>query len=177
MNDSDSRGLLRTIKVPFDLKAIFIGAVGYLIFIAGGWILDAAFPKVPDGTHVVSRFFDQGLEACAVDLGSIPVIGQEVQGIVHTLYGRPSPELGFWEMLVTGVWFLLVLAIFGGAIARIIAMRIARDESVSAKDALTFSTRNLLSYLLIPVFLGVFIAIFWGCNLFAGLVTSLPVVG
>ena len=46
VNDMDNRGLLRTIKVPFDVKAIMMGAVGYFVFIFGGWILDSVFEEI-----------------------------------------------------------------------------------------------------------------------------------
>jgi hypothetical protein len=92
MSDNESRGLLRTIKVPFDMKAVFLGALGYLVLIAGGWILDAIF-KSPGDTHVVSGFITEGLSACSVSPGRIPIVGGEVSRIISTLYGRPDMTL------------------------------------------------------------------------------------
>lgn len=177
MTETDNRGLLRVIKVPFDIKAIFLGALGYIVFVAGGWILDGIYKGVADGTHVMSQFIFQGLAACSVRLGEIPLIGGELVGLTRTLYGTPSAPLNTWEMIGAGVWFLLILSVFGGAICRIVALRISRDESTGAVAALKFAFQNLLSYLLIPVFLGGFIAFFVGCNALAGLACSIPVLG
>ncbi len=49
------------------------------------------------------------------------------------------------------IWFLLVWSIFGGAIARIAAIHIARDEKLSIRQALRFSTGKLLSFLFAPL--------------------------
>jgi hypothetical protein len=49
------------------------------------------------------------------------------------------------------LWSLLVWAIFGGAITRIVAVRFARDESVPMLTALKFSSRNWQSYLYGPL--------------------------
>ncbi len=80
-------------------------------------------------------------------------------------------------MIVTGIWFLLVLSIFGGAICRVVALRIARDESAGVKEALRFAMSNLRSYVQIPLVLGVAIFIFWGCNWVAGVVIGIPFLG
>ena len=179
MNDSDGRGLLRTIKVPFDIKAIMLGGLGYLIFVVGGWILNAAFTGIRDGQNVIARFIHQGLQLCGLESGpsSIPLIGGEVRTVITQLFGAPSRGLDTLEMIVVGVWFLLILAVFGGAICRVIALRIARDESTSVMGALNFSLTNVTSYLAVPLFLGGAIFFFWCCNLLAGLVGSIPVAG
>lgn len=179
MNDMDNRGLLRTIKVPFDIKAIMMGAVGYLVFTVGGWVLDQIFEGVRDGSHVIARFFDQIFLWCGLERGlsNIPLIGGEMRGIVFALFGMPSRELFVTEMVVVGLWFFLVLAVFGGAICRIMALRMARDEGTSLGGALTFSLGCIRDYMAIPLILGVAVFFFWCCNLFAGLVSSIPVVG
>jgi hypothetical protein len=80
-------------------------------------------------------------------------------------------------MLITGVWFYAVLSVVGGAICRIMALRIARDESIGVVKAVKFAISNITSYLLVPVFLGGAIAFFWACNLLAGLGSSIPFAG
>ena len=179
MTDTDNRGLLRVIKVPFDIKAIFLGGLGYILFVAGGWILDSLFEGVPDGTHVLATVFYQALDACSITVANIPLVGGAIGGILGALYGRYDYAMGLnWiEMLVTGVWFLFILSVFGGAICRVVSLRIARDESIGAVDALKFSFANLMSYVNIPVFLGIAIAFFVGCNALAGLVSSIPFLG
>jgi hypothetical protein len=177
MNDTDPRGLLRTVKVPFNLKAIFLGALGYLVLMAGGMALDEVLGDVGSNQSVVSGFIHQGLAHCGVNVRSIPVIGQEIDGIINALHRAESRPLLWWEMIIVGVWFYAIMSIFGGAICRIMALRIARDESIGVVKALRFAISNLTSYLLVPVFLGGAIAFFWACNLLAGLGSSIPFAG
>jgi hypothetical protein len=73
--------------------------------------------------------------------------------------------------------FLLVWAVFGGAIARIAAVHAARDEKISVRQALRFSSNKVLSYVFAPVIpLG--IALFIGVLLAAGgLLFYVPWIG
>lgn len=79
--------------------------------------------------------------------------------------------------IVFFVWFLLVWSIFGGAIARIAAVHVARDEKISIRSALSFSTGKFLSFFsapLIPMLIVVGIAVVVGV---AGLLTNIPGLG
>jgi hypothetical protein len=49
------------------------------------------------------------------------------------------------------LYFLCVWSIFGGAIARIAAVHVARDEKISIRQALRFSTNKFLSFLSAPI--------------------------
>jgi hypothetical protein len=73
--------------------------------------------------------------------------------------------------------FLLVWAVFGGAIARIAAVHAARDEKISVRQALRFSSNKVLSFVFAPVIpLG--IVLFIGILLAAGgLLFYIPWVG
>lgn len=48
-------------------------------------------------------------------------------------------------------WFLLLWAVFGGAIARIAAVHVARDEKISVRQALRFSISKILSFVFAPL--------------------------
>ena len=48
-------------------------------------------------------------------------------------------------------WFILMWAIFGGAIARIAAVHFARDEKISVRQALRFSFSKVLSFIFAPI--------------------------
>ena len=53
--------------------------------------------------------------------------------------------------LAGGFWTLLVWCLFGGAITRIAAMRLGRQERVGLRDALTFARPKWTSYFAAPV--------------------------
>ena len=48
-------------------------------------------------------------------------------------------------------WFLLTWSLFGGAISRIAAVHVARDEKISVRQALRFSISKVLSFLFAPL--------------------------
>lgn len=73
--------------------------------------------------------------------------------------------------------FLAVWAIFGGAIARISAVHIARDEKISIRQALRFSTAKFLSFLSAPI---IPLIIVGGVGLLVsvgGLLANIPFIG
>lgn len=53
--------------------------------------------------------------------------------------------------IILGIYFLLLWAIFGGAIARIAGVHVARDEKLSIRSALKFSVNKFLSFLFAPI--------------------------
>jgi hypothetical protein len=75
------------------------------------------------------------------------------------------------------LWFLTVWAIFGGAISRIAAIHVARDEKLSVRAALAFSLGKFLSFVsapLIPLVIVLFVGL---VPLIAGLLSSIPYAG
>lgn len=53
--------------------------------------------------------------------------------------------------IVYAIYFLLIWALFGGAISRIAAVHIARDEKISVRQAMNFAVGKLLSFASAPV--------------------------
>ena len=56
----------------------------------------------------------------------------------------------FFALLYTA-WFLLIWSIFGGAISRIAAVHVARDEKISVRHAVSFSVSKVLSFICAPI--------------------------
>ena len=64
---------------------------------------------------------------------------------VLTFAANPLFFILFW------IWTLLVWSVFGGAIARIAAVHVARDEKLSVRHALRFSISKVLSFIFAPI--------------------------
>ena len=78
---------------------------------------------------------------------------------------------------ILGIWFLIIWAIFGGAIARIAAVHVAREEKISLRQALNFSSGKFLSYVFAPV-IPLFIILIVGLIVAAGgLLVNVPYLG
>lgn len=73
--------------------------------------------------------------------------------------------------------FLSVWAIFGGAIARISAVHIARDEKISIRQALRFSTAKFLSFLSAPIIPLIIVGAVGLLVSVGGLLANIPFVG
>jgi hypothetical protein len=75
------------------------------------------------------------------------------------------------------VWFLVLWAVFGGAITRIAAVHVARDEKLSVRQALRFSTSKFVSFVSAPLIPLIVLAVIGVVVALGGLVGSIPVVG
>lgn len=53
--------------------------------------------------------------------------------------------------ILFAVWYLICWALFGGAISRIAAVHVARDEKISVRQAMRFAVGKLLSFASAPV--------------------------
>jgi hypothetical protein len=72
---------------------------------------------------------------------------------------------------------LTVWAIFGGAIARIAAVHVARDEKLSVRAALSFSASKFLSFVSAPLIPLIIIALVGLVPLVAGFLSSIAYIG
>jgi hypothetical protein len=75
------------------------------------------------------------------------------------------------------ILFMSVWAIFGGAIARIAAVHVARDEKLSIRAALRFSTGKFLSFLFAPIIPLLIVAVLGVVILIGALVVNIPFLG
>lgn len=76
--------------------------------------------------------------------------------------------------VIFALLFLTVWAIFGGAICRIAAVHVARDEKLSVRTALAFSLGKFLSFVSAPLIPLLIVLIVGLVPLIAGLLGSIP---
>ncbi|HQY87674.1 MAG TPA: hypothetical protein PK402_03385 [Tepidisphaeraceae bacterium] len=74
-------------------------------------------------------------------------------GLYRFVIVGPSWALAhyFFSFFIIAAWALLVWSIFGGAIARIAAVHVAKEETISIRQALRFSLAKLFSFLSAPL--------------------------
>ncbi len=154
MNDTNQgwMSLFGSYRVPFEYKAIFLGILAVALFYGGLWGLNEVSPdwnfdlEGTDALWYVPAPFTVVASACCNE--GIPFL---------------------WR-LAAMLWALLLWAVLGGAITRIIAIRIAKDESISLGDALGYVWNNKLSYIGTPICVVGFMLLFYGCNKLAAVV-------
>ena len=76
-----------------------------------------------------------------------------------------------------GAFFFIVWAIFGGAIARIAAIHVSRDEKPSIRSALRFSAGKFFSFLCAPVIPLIIIGVVGLIVAIGGLLLYVPFIG
>ena len=78
---------------------------------------------------------------------------------------------------IFGIFFLIVWAIFGGAIARIAAVHVARDEKISIRQALAFSSSKFLSFVSAPIIPLIIVLVVGLVVAIGGLIGNIPFLG
>jgi len=177
---------------PWNLVLCFLGlALSFLVAV----FVDEVLPSPVGNTEVYGAGFYQHARRIATTTlwgdWSFPYVGGKTWD--HFFAFLMAPVSAVREFVTLGVaywertpWFALVctiasLAIWafvGGAVTRMAAVRVARDESVSLRQALAFSCRKWASTVtspLIPFGVLVFVAILVGA--LAGLPLMIPFAG
>jgi hypothetical protein len=138
-----------------------------------------ATPRLPRGIFISFFNFEvaqvnrvvQGVLNC--DLGTIH------SGVIKFIFAGPSLVLyGHWLFFTLfAIWFLFIWSIFGGAISRIAAVHVARDEKISVRQALRFSTNKLLSFGFAPLIPILILLVIGAIVAIGGLLLYIPVIG
>lgn len=146
------------------------------------------------GDGIFSQFFDY--EKSQVNNVSHAVLANDWLGGFSGNPGlRTSPGVlasivnfcvtGPWWMIRTHIYyfilfvilFSIIWAIFGGAISRIAAVHVARDEKLSLSAALKFSTSKFLSFIFAPIIPLVIVVVLGLIVMVGGLIGNIPVLG
>ena len=104
-------------------------------------------------------------------------------GVIRSVFNffGVGPMWLFWNhpfyFVLFSLLFLTVWAIFGGAIARIAAVHVARDEKLSVRAALSFSASKFLSFVSAPLIPVIIIGLVGLVPFVAGLLSSIPYIG
>jgi hypothetical protein len=165
------RTVLRIPRVEFDLSALAVGSIGWLAY-QGSWPLLAAILGASGGRSLSGQFFATvlgwlDLPYAAAAAGTLTGGGPLVSG----------GGLSFWKCALVAAWMLVLWSVIAGAVARIYAVRIARDESIGVRQAFGFAIGNLKQYVLAPVFVAAAAVFFLGLCALAGALSAIPGIG
>jgi hypothetical protein len=169
--DQERRGLFDGLSVPHTPTATILAAVGLLLYYCGVRALEEG-TGIPGTGHC---------RLIAGMLGNVSVHGGALGSWLADLGGwanaATSYTLATW-VLFWG-WNAVTWAFFAGAVCRIAAVKLAREEVIDFKDALRFAATKFLPNLLSIVFVLVFAAFFLlFCNgTLAGWIGRIPYLG
>ncbi len=110
----------------------------------------------------------------------LPVVLEPLYKFLAPLVYLFDARAGFWDRLYLSaiiLWTLAVWGFFGGAICRIAAVQVARNERIPLKEAILFAKERFASYFAAPVFPLILVGIFVVLLMIFGWVEWIPWVG
>jgi hypothetical protein len=164
----ERRGVFQGLKVPFCLNALILAGIGMWVFRLGIMALEALLKVEGAFNNFLFSLPIPGLAKVFMFVGI-----QNPDHITPAMDSGIHWYLGFLYVL----WFFIVWSIFAGAINRVYALRIARDETVELKRALGYGFAKSSTHFFSILFIAVAIGFFYGCNVLAGAIGWIPVVG
>jgi hypothetical protein len=99
-----------------------------------------------------------------------------VQPIIYFFSPRSTIPTSFYFLCVM-LWTLATWALFGGAITRIAAVQVARGEKIGLREAVRFTAKRILSYLMAPLFPLAFVLLLLIIMVIFGILHMIPVFG
>ncbi|TET37146.1 MAG: hypothetical protein E3J72_06830 [Planctomycetota bacterium] len=159
----ERRGLFEGLKVPFCLNALLLAFIGVWIFRLGNFLL---FKALAGPTEAYAKW------------GIIMPIWEFIENLA---WWKPGPGITTsvfsCQNLLYAIWFVIAWAFFSGAIARIMAMRIARDETIELKNAVAFAVKRFGTHIFAVLFIVIAMIFFYMCCMLAGVMGRIPHVG
>jgi len=167
--------LLRSVRIALTARVLVLGAAGLICTTLGWWginylfsasadpviqgeawqrtISDWLWNTSPEFSILTSaRSADALFRHVATGLAEAPVSLWLflTRPFINLFHGELTP-IGFVYFALCGVWELLVWGLFGGAIARIAALKFTRDEAPDLPGALRHAASKLTSYSMAPL--------------------------
>jgi len=167
--------LLRAVRIALLARVLVLGALGLAATALGWWAIDWALSGTTDPvvkgpewrTTMSGWLWDTSPEFSIVTSAQSAdaLFRQVASGLAEApvslwlyltrpfinLFDGDLTGVGFVYFALCGVWELLVWAVFGGAIARIAALKFTRDEAPDFPGALRHSISKISSYGMAPL--------------------------
>ena len=192
--------LFRAFRIALDMRKLLLAGVAVLLVSAGEWVC-ARLPSAPkagdaaasrfwpwdeplgygDPVGTLSRLPTEPLTVLTTAATNWKLVLLPVRTVIEPAVLLFQPGLTWtaaayaWTRLL---WTLLVWSVFGGAITRIAAVQMARDERVGLRSALRFVGERYLSFVGAPLIgLVVAVGIPWLICYVGGLIGRIPYAG
>ena len=194
--------LFRAFRIAAHPAKLVLAMMGIILIYIGGRALDASWSRdwVETGASrrasIIQQIYPatarQPFEAFLHD--EMNLLNASVNATVSGDLGYPGGTAGallrflvvtpwdYWQanqvfFSILFFYTLLILALFGGAIARIAAVQVARDEQVAMRQALRFSWRKLPSFFGAPLLPVLTLVVLGALLSLGGLLLYIPAAG
>lgn len=167
--------LLRAVRIALLARVLVLGALGLIVTALGWWAIDYVFASTtdpvvngPEWQATVSDWLwnaspefsivtsaqsaDALFRQVSSGLAEAPVsLWLYLTRPFINLFHGDLTATGFIYFVLCGVWELLVWGLFGGAIARVAALKFTRDEAPDLPAAAKHAVSKLGSYSMAPL--------------------------
>jgi hypothetical protein len=165
--------LIRSVRVALMARVLILGALGLIVMGLGWWLISMGFsgssdPVIQHWHETSAHWIWQESPEFAISMSANnadELFASAASGLIEApvslwLYlTRPFIDLfrsdltwvGFIYLLLCGIWELLVWGLAGGAITRIAALRLTRNEAPDLVAATAHAGRRWLSYSVAPL--------------------------
>jgi hypothetical protein len=145
--------IFRAIGAASDPTSLILAALG-LASLNVGWAALASVFGEAEWASSGNAPSLQGLVGWAWPLELVPTVVTAPLGLLAPFIAMFRPDIPAWlrlHAMLASLWVLLVWGLFGGAIARVAVVRIARGRRVSVVSALKFALFRLGSLIAAPL--------------------------
>ena len=174
--------MLDSLRVALDPRKLVLALVALLLLSWGDDLIgllplrEAARQAVGDGPGSVVASLGLDDERFASADSVLRPIGSVDVPLVQIADARITFAAAA-DRVLTALWALFVWALFGGAIARMAALKLSGDRPGGMLESLRYSARYLFSSLGGPLTPLTAIAMLWGLGALVGLIDRIPVAG
>jgi hypothetical protein len=189
--------LVRSVRVALMARVIVLGALGLICMTLGWRAISKAFPA--SDNDAMSRWQSKsgqwlweqpGFAAtraprtahdlffvAAEDVPEAPVSLwlHLTSPFLEMFRGELQPR-DFLQLLLCGIWALLVWGLAGGAITRIAALKLTRDEAPDFLSAIKYALGKILSYSAAPMIAILGAGVFWVQLMLLGLLMRIDLL-
>jgi hypothetical protein len=184
----DWRDIFLAFRIARDPRKVLLGTAGVILSLVFVLALAWAFHGIgvikEGGTkQVIQRnalhFLANPVDAVndGIKVFHVRVTKANEQTHETRSYHRMPKARAYVSIVVLALGLLLIWSYFGGAIGRIAAVEVARDERIELREARKFACHKYWAYLWAPIVPAIGVAIFGLCVFLGGLIGCIPFAG
>jgi hypothetical protein len=184
----DWRDIFLAFRIARDPRKVLLGAAGVILSLVFVLVLTWALHGINvirEGStkEVIQenalRFLANPVSAVKNGVKVFHVPKKRENPTTHkeeVVHRTPKPR-AYISIALLAIGLLLIWSYFGGAISRIAAVELARDERIELREARKFACHKYWAYLWAPIVPAIGVLLFGLANLLGGLIGCIPLFG
>ena len=182
----DWRDIFLAFRIARDPRKVLLGAAGVILSLVLVLVLTWALHGI--------KVIHEGSTKKTIQENALRLLTNPVSAVkngvkvFHAVKEKKRPDEGkpvhrmpkpraYISIILLAIGLLLIWSYFGGAISRIAAVELARDERIELREARKFACHKYWAYLWAPIVPAIGMLVFGLCAFLGGLFGCIPFVG